>query len=426
MSQHRTDKLEDFSSAELEHRLHTEIGAKLKLPSGLCDVLHLAYHLSLETEEARTLRFTLVISKNGQMLPSEQRFQSPLSLNLETLRRLCVVVDPRRMCLHIEAGARGDALIVTGIAARPSLPGLAHWQVHDIALIEVLGPGQIGISAAEKEVRFDRHKYFPVDRTSIIERNLLSSVPESIVERCTTPTSIGHCLLLGRGALDYNDTDLGTHNEAIKTAATKLARLVAVETLEQIVRMAIRGGHGASFIITDTPLGAVLPGGHEIVTASRGGVSAAPWNCGMLDYVGWGIHVALAKDGITVLKDAPQNKEKLRKWADSIGYQRLRSALELMEIDDLMRFQLSSTDGAVVLDCLLQPRMFGARFTVEDDVLPEASRDYLKQRGLRHRSTACAVHTLSPAMGFTISQDGSVTLFRRVAQQELECIPIRF
>ncbi len=77
--------------------------------------------------------------------------------------------------------------------------------------------------------------------------------------------------------------------------------------------------------------------------------------------------------------------------------------------------RLANTDGAVVFDDTLHPLAFGCKFVVAEKNFsfgPEMG-DYLRSRGLRHRSAAGLVANTPGCVAIVVSQDGATTMFSR-------------
>jgi hypothetical protein len=144
----------------------------------------------------------------------------------------------------------------------------------------------------------------------------------------------------------------------------------------------------------------------------------------MLDVVGWDTHRSLARRGITILplNAQFQSAAGLQVWADEIGGVRFDTAVRRWHEDVKRCAQLTQTDGAVIFDPLLSPRAFGVKFLVtEPGTLPEAFRQLVGRRGMRHQSAASIVNAVPGSLAIVVSQDGGVTGFAHSSSGEKQC-----
>jgi hypothetical protein len=151
------------------------------------------------------------------------------------------------------------------------------------------------------------------------------------------------------------------------------------------------------------------------------------WNCGLLDYVAWRSHHALAKRGITVLSDLnDKTPEELDKWADSYGKILVIAAFDLWESDTRASAKLASTDGAVLFDQRLCAAAFGCKFVTQEPDQNEHRelRAFIEKRGLRHHSAAGYVASSPASSAIVVSQDGPATAFVH-RNGTVEPVPIR-
>jgi DNA integrity scanning protein DisA with diadenylate cyclase activity len=121
------------------------------------------------------------------------------------------------------------------------------------------------------------------------------------------------------------------------------------------------------------------------------------------------LHLKMADlNKLLVLGETKSAKE----WIRTVGLPGFGDAINVQSTDAKRVAQLSAIDGAVVLNSLLSPVMFGAKFaSVEIGALPEAVRGVVAKRGMRHRSMAATVALLPESSGVVVSQDGDITVF---------------
>jgi len=286
--------------------------------------------------------------------------------------------------------------------------------------IRVIGPGAIELTVGDATVRFDRHSYESIDESRTISELVPAKYSESIATVCTAPTQFNFGLWLGHSVVGYSPELLKEHSSVLWEEALAVARGAATQTVAALIRDIRAGMHGGTIVFVDDPDEGESPIAQlDVIDAYRlqewnSPMKPDPWNCGLLDYVGWRTHRELARRGITVLSDLGTSGQDLRKWADSVGWIRVKLAAELWEADTHATARLASTDGAVILDQRFRPLAFGCKFGSVNSGSHQDSNteNSLLGKGMRHRSAAAVVARDPNAMALVISQDGSVTAFR--------------
>ena len=287
-----------FSSNELLRRVTEIAGFSFGDPVSLLKVLDLAYFLSLEAEEGRTVKVILALAEESERLPAEQWFTTPLTLEFELLRRLTPATDSERTCLRIQSQGDDRPLQIVGITARPLIRDIHPSLARDLALVEVMGPAQVSLQIGDHVVRFNKHKYVVPDGPGKVDTHLIAAIPSAITQHVTTPNSNGTLLHLGNTVLGASKEALVKHRIKLIEETNKVARQMTVDTICELTRLANKLGHGAAFVFTDSSWllnSMALPSGlvqnaNWIIQRKKGGISADPWNCGMLDYVVWRTH----------------------------------------------------------------------------------------------------------------------------------------
>ena len=144
------------------------------------------------------------------------------------------------------------------------------------------------------------------------------------------------------------------------------------------------------------------------------------WNQGVIKVLSWNVHCDLAMKETTDLTE-DLNAQSPFSWICGTIRSHYEPAAEARHSDVQTMARLSQIDGAVIFHQQLEPVAFAAKLKSlpECKSLPESCEDFLKSKGMRHRSTAIAVHRMGGGIGITISEDGDVTLFSQREGKEL-------
>jgi hypothetical protein len=424
--------IESFDAERMIECAQTAARTPLSTPPGMRDALVLGYHLSLEQEEARPLRFTFALApSSGHSLPFEQRLQAPVQ-GYDPIRRLCLAADPERACLRLELSAK--RLAVVAFAERPDRH---EWTSVGgaTALIEVDAPGTLTLVIGTVKVRFERHRYVTPTPANAILEVLPEAVVRSVTDYCATPAEYGPGLRSGEGVLIASAERLEQHRDKIRAEGERLVEEVVPEAVHDLLRATIEHRHGAICLIVGKPElilpddlpPSVFESAHVLSPSPAGGRASAPWTTGMLDYVAWALRRRLAARGISLAQEALDDFFKghagTGTWIQLVADPALNAARVRWREQTAVCARLAQVDGAVVFDAMLQPRMFGAKIAVPVDSLaglPDDVREKVAPRGMRHRSAAVAVSRLPDSCAFVVSQDGGVTAFRRSADAGME------
>jgi hypothetical protein len=415
--------------------LFREAGRRSELPQGTSEALDLAYELSHEKEEGRWLKFVFVLSKSRQTLPALLKLANAVS-EREGLRRLCLATDPDLSCLHIEFDKRARCPSVVGVLGRPGLEpepfegGFADYLV----LIEATDPGRLSLSAGAMEVKFDGSRYYRPNGSERLRPIVPRSIAEAIAAYPSTP--VGDHLPLGARIVRVDVGLLEVFRGDFEKELADSAPRVASDTVEMLVRSVRHERHGGTLIFSSFPVhrngGVDLPDGlviekYELMAVGRQPALPAPWNSGMLDFLGLYCHRQLAERGITVLdlESKFQGPEGLRSWVRDVCSIRLQAAHDEWKADVGMCARLAHVDGAVVFDAMLNPRFFGAKIDLRWAGRPELE-DRLHLHGTRVRSAASAAAALPGSLALAISQDGPVTAFWKDADGSVQSVALEF
>ena len=411
---------EEFSPERMISKGASKYVPAIEAPPLTREMLRTAYLLSLETEEARPLRVTLVITDQAKgvgTLPGQCVFNPARPADVRTIRKIAHATDPHRTCLYVQANPETGAPQLAGMAFRPE-PHDDSYHADRIAVVDVIGPGRIRMQLGGSTVLFDRSAYREPNGERVLESVIASHANINMVRRLTEGPSLGPELLpLGNAVLPRDPLLWPKHGDSFVEAIRRWAKFAMVWNLTFLAREVSDRGRGGTIVITpDAPLSS--PGDDNpiedgLVLQQHVRLSKAdPWNCGLLDWIALRAHIELAGKGVTVLADlGNKSAEELQKWIRDIGKVRLERAGGKWDRESSAIADLTMVDGAVILDPTHQPVMFGAKFhrTSIHDLPPEAQA-YVKDRGNRHRSAAHAAWRLK-AIALVVSQDGGVTLF---------------
>ncbi len=396
-----------FDPDELVRRLPGSHALALQRLPKLRQVLDAAYFLSLEAEERTPITSLVAVTDTRQTVAAEYRFEEPRPLEIQELRKLALACSSERACLHVEQGPN-LAPVVVGIAGHPRMLADARYHLP-LAFVEVKGPGHVSLAIGADEVGFDRTRYYspsaPDDLAGALPPASVDAITSYLTEVRGTWIRLGH---------SFVNTDLELwerHRAALSDEIARQARPVLLENLLGLCRVVRRSERGGTLIFLggpDADCEGVIVKSYSVTRQVHEANDPVPWNRGMLNVIAGRAHRALASEGRTVLAGIGRTVERIQEWGDGYGRQFVDKALLLWESDVQACADLCRIDGAVVFDRRHEPRHFGAKLHMRNAA---AVKQWIESKGTRHLSTACTVATLPDALGITVSQDGSITLF---------------
>jgi len=367
-------------------------------------LLKLAYFLSLQTEESRPVKCTLILSNADRNLAAAKTLDPTPPASIPELRRLAFTTHPSRTCIHIRVA--GDNLVVHAIAARPQVR-----QLDGLVEVEIVGPARLRVATCNAGVAFEGGEYLELDGRQHLRDWLPEATVEAILKHCTELTPAG-TLRLGRGHAKLQPGYAAAALEAFQAAVGERVATFAVETLYMLVARLARLGHGASILVLATQDmaadGGILHGGSELHTDN---VRIDRWTRGLIDTLAASSHYDIAVQGTSIL--AELEGKNLTEWREGMGQVWVVDSAEQWRRDTERCADLAQIDGALVLDAALEPVRIGVKITAGTPVtMAAATDDFLKSRGTRHTSVAKAAGILVHSLGIAVSQDSSVTLFK--------------
>jgi hypothetical protein len=385
------------------------------------------YLCSLYREEAREVRFRLLAVEG---LADEDdgsfdllRLAEPIEITVSSLRRLAFATKVPDDFFVVDVSGNQPRIVglgcLTGVSLLLEALDLRHQPHYEVAC---MGPCIVELSRGDRTARFARDRYTIPDLWLPASATLHNASVEALVQRVVHPGIRGWIGYSKGHSVGVTDPHLFClHHEALKAEAPAVARTVIVGYISQLVAQIRTLGYGGAVLILpqepgmDTPESitgtAVLPADKRY----RGEL----WNAGMLNMFEWMLHLRMACiDKIIAPKDVKSLEERARnppnvaEWIGNIGLPGCSSAQEVQDRDAERVAQLTAIDGALVLNGLLSPIMFGAKFAkVDINAVPEPTRIRVSKRGMRHRSMAATVSTLRESSGIVVSQDGDVSTF---------------
>ena len=168
--------------------------------------------------------------------------------------------------------------------------------------------------------------------------------------------------------------------------------------------------HGGCLMLTnlEQPPAIVFAKCNELESKLKSSPGNYGYNWSILGYVHVRTHLLmLERDGTVILKDleerTPQDADMmLREIHLSMHDRQLGRYAELSA-------QLSSVDGIVVMDRLLEPVIFGGLVNLPADFTD------VPDKGARHRAGAYCASLIPGSVAIVVSQDGGVTAYRKPA-----------
>jgi len=374
----------------------------------LCEALSVAYQASLTTEEARPIRFRLLLAPFDE-LPADGvpnhgvlrlRFEPSRLLHFDELRRLSpsVPFETSLIGVHVE----DDKLRIWGIAhsgpawLAPSWGGrsvVPNWTYDPI--IHATGPGQLAVRCAGTMV-------------GGLERGLLVDALMDVFDSEWIPALFAR----QRAIVREEHAALQAKTASPTLAEDSLIGRVGQQMIRRTIQLVRGARHGGMILVADTSNPGALAGvrlkyrfgqdepSHRyrtllfrILDTLAGATSKAS--------IGWS---DFASDGSTALERLEQS---------------------VFELSRLIA-NLTAVDGAVVLDKRLGLVGFGAEVSAElptpervwralDTEGHEREPNDLENVGTRHRAAYRFVNDHPDGLAIVVSHDGGVTF---VAKRE--------
>lgn len=398
-------------------------------PAGLADLLLRAFNASLYNDERRPVCFTLVLRRGSGHVPAMAVLARPTIVSPETLRKFALATDRERSGFLVSIDQRRRAWI-EALTARILATSDPREPSNSIE-IEVSGAGRIGLRAGRATVRFDRGRMIR-DAGTVRRPRLPKGAAEALAKFPMSPAMRSGGPDASVQALFFPDSEYlqpvivdrvrwGRHKRRIPGLMRRPAAAILGTALDGLTSAIRSHGHGGAvmvlpFDVNDKELRQHLVGGFWFKHKSN-------WSTGLLQYVLWSAHYALANRNVNVLAyNAPNMGESYPEWGERTFEPRLRKADALAESDVERIARLTQIDGALVLSALLSPRAFGVTLKPRRGSrsaaprLSSACEGFLSGRGHRHRSLAEAVANIDGSVGIVVSEDGSATRFFHVAQ----------
>lgn len=392
--------------AELLEELQVQWGARQASASStlpdeptLLRLLETCYHASLRTAELRATRCVLAyVSTDSLASKSLLRFEHPVTLSSSELVRLAPVTELHRTligCHHFDGMLKiwglfehGHVWLGETVESVSGTPVREADLPHNCLTITIEAPGALSVALGEKEVVRLRD-----GRIIAPHKHPLRQMDEPL-------GAFFEMLVDGLGYVDagagVSDKGKGEWERVLDTYMMTIASV-----LERI-RL---GRHGGSVVISATPI--------NEMTAYR-------------TYTVIG-HAALADDVLRhcrALGSLQEVSNASTGHSSEVERCRVEAAVRqtsLSLIRGVNRVSLlAAIDGAVLLDGKLRIEGFGVRFPV---LLPPGktildaltNTEYpCEDWGLRHQSVFSVCQKCDEAVGFVISQDGSVKAVKSV------------
>jgi len=395
---------------------HWPSDSRLALPLSLLEeALSAAFQASLTTEEARTTRFRLLLTRAEQLpdagVPNEGvlrlRFDRTRPLNADELRRLAPAVpfETALIAAHAEQGKlriwgvahSGPAWLAPSWGGRSIVP---NWTYDPI--IHVTAPGQLAVRCAGQLI-------------GALERGLLVDAALDVFDSKWLPSMFAH----ERQTIQEEHAALQASVASPTAVEHSLIGKVAQQMLRRAIQLVRGARHGGLLLIVDT----------------RNGPESRPLSGVRLKY-------SLAQDEparryrtllfqiIEAVADASV-KDSVG-WEDFASNQSARSEQLEQAVFEQSRVlaNLTAIDGALVLDKRFSVLGFGAEVSAE---LPTPSRVWraidtegqvrqpedVENVGTRHRAAYRFVNDHPDGLAVVISQDGGVTF---VANRERQVV----
>lgn len=388
-------------------------------------ILNAVYLCSLYKEEGRELHCRLIVAVD---LKADSDFDilrltHPIPLSALALRRLSPATTESASAFVIDAS--GNVPHIVGLGCLTSVShllralGCGGSPVYEVAC---RGPGIVEISLKGRSARFTRDRYTRRNLWLAASATLRETAVDALVNRVIYPGIEGWIGYSMGHSVGVTDPGLfALHKPTMQAESPTFARTaLAAYTADLVDSIRATGAGGAVLILPGSDAPEVLQNitGTPVMRAHKR-YRGELWNAGVLNAFEWMVHMRMAHLGKVV---APKEVKPIEEWMisppdpnhwiHSVGIPGFGQALEIQANDAKRVAQLTAIDGAVVMNNLLSPVMFGAKFaTVDVAHLPIAIQATVAERGMRHRSMAATVGALGDSSGIVVSQDGDVTVF---------------
>jgi hypothetical protein len=424
-----------FSADKVVEFLRKQLPPGQDIPAWLNPLISLAYQLSLYREEGRELSFVLKIADEDLTFGSEKRFEQPLPLRKELIKKLAVALDPATHCFRVAVVDDEPPFVILGFETQ--VVRIVHLLRDEGVEVRVTQPGCLSLSYKGKVVAFERDRLVIPDAEDRILDALSPHYEDDLVTFVSTPTRLGHNLpLSGHSVVGYDPTEWEKHKEAFVAEAHLLARRAVRNTIVSLVSELKDGRGGGTLIFPGVPFSDLSPQKlrDELINEAvffesdkerdhRIGPLQGlipKWNSGAIESLAWATHYQLALKDILVLEDVLKAGNTPERWSQEVAPSRINHAHRAWHEDVQAAARLGRADGAVIFNRMLEPVAVAAKLKPADQSFPPACGEFLKPRGTRHSSTASTVQRMSSGFGITISQDGDVTLFSKESGKELQ------
>ncbi len=365
-------------------------------------LLETCYHASLRTAELRATRCVLAfVSMESLAKKSLLRFEHPAILTASELVRLAPVTELHRTligCFHFNGTLKiwglfehGHAWLGETVDSISGSPVSEESLPHDCLTITIEAPGALSVARGEKEVvRLREGKIIAPHKHPLREMDQpLATFFETLVNELQTPDA----------NTSMSDTFINESERLLDTYMMAIASILERIRSER---------HGGSVVISASSLNNTLA--YRTYTV-----------------VG---HAALADDILNHCRAISKLQDALNTQADhSREMQQFRAEAAVRQtghslIRGVSRVSLlAAIDGAVLLDGKLRIEGFGVRFPVllpPDQTILDAvtGNEYsCDDWGLRHQSVFSVCEHCHEAVGFVVSQDGSVKAVKAVEER---------
>src|SRR5688572_21107754 len=394
--------MEVFSIVKLAELLEKD----LSVATG--KALDLAYLLSTMVEEGRSLRFAFLQSPTNYL--PERKLNNPAKGG-DAIRRLCLAANPEENVWRIEYDAEQDEITVAGLANYPFEPFLLPpFGEHEI-LIEVDGVGSVAIRVADKLAKYSGCRHYKPNAEELLPRLIPEGVIDAVAQSGIQTVGLDKNnpdILWSRGVLPLNKAKYDANRDKFEATMGEVAEKVVPTTILLTLRRMRELHHGGCLLLTnmEKPPASVFAKCNELESKLKTG----PGNCGLnwaiLGFVHVRTHLLMLERYDTViLKDLDERTPEdaamiLREIHLSMHDRQAGRYADLLA-------QLSSVDGILVMDRLLEPVIFGGLVNLPVDFTE------VVDKGARHRSGAYCASRITGSVAIVVSQDGGVTVYRK-------------
>jgi hypothetical protein len=396
--------MEFFSVAKLAQLLEKELDAATRR------ALEVAYLLSTMVEEGRPLRFAFLQSPTNYL--PEQKLKNPVHGG-DAIRRLCLAADPEENVWRIEHDAKKDEIVVTGLANYPFEPFLFPPFAERDILIEVDGVASVTIRVADKLAKYSGCRHYRPNAEGLLPPLIPKGVVEAVAQSGIKTAGLDKnnpYIPWSRGMLPLIKARYDANREKFEATMKEVAQKIVPATILLTLRRMRGLRHGGCLILTnmEKPCANIFAKCNELESKIESGPDAYGYNWALLGYVRVRTHLRMfERDSIVILKDLedrmPQDVDMMLRQIHLSMHDR-----QLGRYADLWA-QLSTVDGIMVMDRMLEPVIFGGLVSLPADFKEVADK------GARHRSGAYCASLLPGSVAIAVSQDGGVTAYRKPA-----------